>query len=171
MYKNFARSRQEPKDKEWTDRPNVQLTGNSPTTGRNHFLHIFSKQCRLSRSITLSLHILSQPCLVRGYYISQKLSMVRTLETRCGHGDSLRFVGGRLGVDPSQLRRWKSQKHQFEAFLQRGNGTRVNTAALTLHRGGKSSLHEIEDSLLQYIFEEREQGLAVSIRMVLLKAS
>jgi hypothetical protein len=34
---------------------------------------------------------------------------------------------------------------------------------LTLHRGGKSSLHEIEDSLLQFIFEAREQGLAVSL--------
>jgi hypothetical protein len=74
-------------------------------------------------------------------------------------------------VDPSQLRRRKSQKNQFEAFLQRGNGTRVNTAALTLHRGGKSCLHEIEDSSLQHIFEEREQGLVVSIRMVILKAS
>jgi hypothetical protein len=34
---------------------------------------------------------------------------------------------------------------------------------LTLHRGGKSSLHEIEDSLIQFIFEAREQGLAVSL--------
>jgi transposase-like protein len=46
----------------------------------------------------------------KGYSISQKLSMVRTLETRCGHDDSLRSVAGQLGVDPSQLRRWKSQK-------------------------------------------------------------
>jgi hypothetical protein len=42
---------------------------------------------------------------------------------------------------------------------------------MTLHRGGISCLHVIEDLLLQYIFEEREQGLAVSVRMVILKAS
>jgi hypothetical protein len=75
------------------------------------------------------------------------------------------------GVDPSQLLRWKSKKSQFEAFLQRGNGSKVNTGAMALHRGGISCLHVIEDLLLQYIFEEREQGLAVSVRMVILKAS
>ena len=47
----------------------------------------------------------------------------------------------------------------------------VNANAASVHRGRKSCLHDIEEDLLAFIFEHREQGLAVSIRMVTMKAS
>jgi hypothetical protein len=106
----------------------------------------------------------------RSYTISLMLSMVRTSETRCDeNGVSLRSVARELGVDSSQLRRWKTQKALFEQFLRRRHGANINRGATTLHPGYKSCLHEIEDQLLQFIWDEREQGLPVSIRMVIIK--
>jgi hypothetical protein len=47
----------------------------------------------------------------------------------------------------------------------------VNTGVATIHHGHKSCLHEIEEDLLAFIWEHREQGMAMSIRMVIMKAS
>ncbi|KAG7345984.1 transposase [Nitzschia inconspicua] len=105
------------------------------------------------------------------YSISQRLSMARMLQTRSDNGESLRSIARDLEVDPSQLRRWRSQIPQFEESLTPRHGTSVNAGAGSTHRGRKSILHEVEDKLLEYIWEQREQGLPVSIRMVTAKAS
>jgi DDE superfamily endonuclease len=106
------------------------------------------------------------------YSIMQKLSMVRTLEEHTHNdadGASLRAVARELGVDASVLHRWKMQRPKLEAFLSRVN-VHVNTRAASLHCGRTSCLNEIEDDLLAYIWEHREQGMPVSIRMVVNKA-
>ncbi|KAL7569581.1 hypothetical protein ACA910_009553 [Epithemia clementina (nom. ined.)] len=104
--------------------------------------------------------------------ISQKLAMVRTLDQRTRNNrDALRLVARDLGVDPSQLRRWKAQSTRFEEMLSNRKGARVNAAAASVHTGRKSCLHGIEEDLLSFIMESRDQGLAVSIRMVMTKAS
>ena len=98
--------------------------------------------------------------------------MVQTLETRSDeNGESLCSVAQELGVDASQLHCWKSQRAQFEELLTHRHGTSVNTGAASIHCGCKSCLHEIEEDHLQFIWEQCEQGLAVSVRMVIMKAS
>ena len=97
--------------------------------------------------------------------------MVHTLE-RCHHDnkESLCSVARELGVDASQLRCWQQQSARIKLLLKCNNGIRVNANAASVHRGRKSCLHDIEEDLLAFIFEHREQGL-VSIRMVTMKAS
>lgn len=98
--------------------------------------------------------------------------MVKTLDARQSDGGkALRSVAREFGVDPSQLRRWKAQAPKFEELLKRRPLTRVNASTATLHSGRKSSLLAVEEDLLQFIMENRNHGLAVSIRMVTTKAS
>jgi transposase-like protein len=124
-----------------------------------HSFHIF---------ILHSLHIF----MVRKFYtITKTLTMVRTLDTRSENDESLRSVARDLGVDSSQLRRWKSQTTHFVELLSPSRGTRVNTEAASVHPGRQSCLHDIEEELISFIWEKLEQGLAVSVRMVLMKAS
>jgi hypothetical protein len=80
-------------------------------------------------------------------------------------------IARELGVDASQLRRWKLQKGHFKEFLSSSHGTIVNTGALIVHCGCKSCLNDIEENLLAFIWEQREQGIAVSIWMVITKTS
>ena len=105
----------------------------------------------------------------RQYYsIHQKLSMVIVLEQRLQDQVSVHAVARDLGVDPSQLRRWKKQKNVLEELLL--NRSRRSVAARSVHSGRKSCLAGIENELLMFIFQSREQGLAVSVRMVLTRA-
>ena len=70
-------------------------------------------------------------------------------------------------MNASQLHCWKSQRAQFEELLTHRHGTSVNTGAASIHR----CLHEIEEDLLQFIWEQHEQGLAVSVQIVIMKVS
>jgi transposase-like protein len=108
----------------------------------------------------------------KSYSVSTKLAMVNTLERRIEeNNDSLRAVAKDLGVDASQLRRWSQQRTKFEAMVSgTGGELRVRAASQTVHSGRQSCLNNIEEELLAFIFEHRENGLAVSIRMVTTKA-
>ena len=99
------------------------------------------------------------------YTINQKLNMVRALEER-SDTESVSSIARKFGVDTAQLRRWKAQKPLFESYNMRRRGTK-----LTIHRGNKCSFDDIEEELLSFIFEQRETGIPVSIRMVNTKAS
>ena len=117
MYNNFWQCRQESGDLRRTDKhcnmkTTVRMTIQFKFITLQNFTHIASTVARTM--------------VRKRYSISQKLSMARTLETRCGeNGESLRSVARELGVDPSQLRRWKSQIAQFEDLLSHNNGTSV----------------------------------------------
>jgi hypothetical protein len=92
--------------------------------------------------------------------------MVRTLELRCqtdNNSDS--SIAKEFGVE------WKLQQAEFEELLSCSHGTKVNIGAAFIHYGQKSCLHKIEQDLLALIWEQRAQGLAVSIWMVIMKAS
>lgn len=93
--------------------------------------------------------------------------MLATLDRRLREEDiSYRQVAMDLGVDPSQLRRWEQQVDKLRAFhAQRRRGVKA------LHDGYRSQLHAIQEDLLRYIFESREQGFTVSVSMVAFKAS
>ena len=78
-------------------------------------------------------------------------------------GVSLRYAGGRLGVSPSLLSRW-SRRHSVigdVAYLRKKS----------VCAGPLSQLKTIEEPLLRFIFEMREQGMSVSTLMVTIKAS
>ena len=110
----------------------------------------------------------------RQYTVPQKLAILQDfarLQDEGGH--SLRAAARSLEVDASQLRRWRREAESFNQFIAPpGNqNRRVNRAARSLHPGRKSCLSNIEEELLLFIFEHREQGISVSIQMVVTKAS
>ena len=117
-------------------------------------------------NILLNDTISVETSMVRKFYsINQKLNMIRALEE---HSDteSVSSITRKFGVNTAQLCRWKAQKHLFESFNMRCHGTN-----LTIHCGTKCSFDDIEEELLSFIFEQRETGIPVSIRMVTTKAS
>jgi hypothetical protein len=91
--------------------------------------------------------------------------MVRTMEERMANDCSLtrRAIARDLGVDASQIRKWQQQI----ALHLLASCTHFNPHARSLHPGMNSSLHGLEELLLRFIFEQREQGIAVDIRMVI----
>ncbi len=68
-----------------------------------------------------------------------------------------------IGVSSSLITRWVKQ---HSALLDAARKPKMSS-----HPGPDSQLRDIEDSLLQFIFENREQGMAVNILMILFKAS
>lgn len=116
----------------------------------------------------LSLLLLLKMAPRKYYSISQKYAMVQELNLKQEEeGFSLRAFARQLGVDASQLRRWQQQSIDMKKLTtKKGRG-----AVKTLHAGYKCCINQIEEDLLRFIFENREQGFSVSIRMVLMKAA
>ena len=68
-----------------------------------------------------------------------------------------------LGVSQANISKWmKEHEHLLNAAKKPKKSS---------HPGPASQLSEIEDLLLRFIFEHREQGMAVTILMVVFKAS
>jgi DDE superfamily endonuclease len=99
--------------------------------------------------------------------------MVATLKRRQSEPDkeSLRAVAKSLAVDPAQLRRWKAKVDQMTVGITKKSNFKVNVTATTLNKGRNSSIKEMEVLLLKFMLEKREQGMSVSIRMVVVEAS
>ena len=103
----------------------------------------------------------------KSFSVTDKLAIVKKATAELERGISLRKASESLGVDRCQLRRWIEQRTRFEAHVEsRGSG-----ALKAIHKGRPSCLKEHEDEILRFIFELREQGMGVTIRMVVLKAS
>jgi transposase-like protein len=96
------------------------------------------------------------------YTIKRKLDMIAIATDLLGVGRSQRSVAQELGIQPSQLRRWLRQEEE----LKKAN----NKQAMTVCKGGTSSIDSIEDELLKWIFELRETGMSLSFRMIVIKA-
>ena len=108
--------------------------------------------------------------MVRKTYhgIAQKVAMLDIMAERLQNGESRRSIARDLNVDASQqIRRWEKQRPLMEEKLKKTN---ANTRAATLHSGRESQLQPIGEDLLKYIWEKRDIGLPVSVRMVKLKA-
>ena len=105
------------------------------------------------------------------FTIHQKLSFVETLEERQKErNQSVLSFAEEINVDCSQLRRWRAQYSTLKQFVTNKVNRRVNLCAKTIHTGRKSCLKHVEEELLMFILENREQGMSVSIRMVVTKA-
>ena len=99
----------------------------------------------------------------RRFTNSERLAMVRNIKRRVATGaESIRKACRELNIIPKQYREWtKSIKTMSEC----------NPRAKSSFPGPKSILEPVEKDLLSFIFELREQGMAVYIPMVSIKAS
>jgi transposase-like protein len=104
----------------------------------------------------------------KSYSSRQKVAMVRTMEQRLSADPTIsrRQIARDLGVDASLLRKWQQHVDAHISKVTRSNGCRFNPRACSLHPGRLSCLEPIKDILLHFIFEKREQGIPVSIKMV-----
>jgi len=75
---------------------------------------------------------------------------------------SMRAIATELGITLSMLQRYLKQRQRIFAIR--------NPCAGSVCTGRISKLNDIEEDLLQWFFEKREQGMGVTTQMVLLKA-
>ena len=93
----------------------------------------------------------------------EKVAFLKEIDRRQGLGETLRGICRSLRIQPSQARRWK----QLEDKLSQPNvGNRGS-----LHAGHPSILASVEADLLSWFFELCEQGIMVSTRLIVIKAS
>ena len=90
-----------------------------------------------------------------------KINILEELDERRGNGESLRAIAAFFGVQPNQLRKWVAAREHLEVS---------KLTARSLCRGPNGDLQVIEEDLLRWFFELREQGFGVSRKMVVLKA-
>ncbi len=98
------------------------------------------------------------------YIPRRKLALVATVRRVMEEEGVLQNkAAARLGVPSLNVTKWvKEHEHLLNA---------VRKPTKSSHPGPENQLSEIEDSLLCFIFEHREQGMAVTILMVVFKAS
>jgi transposase-like protein len=92
----------------------------------------------------------------------EKLSMLRSIRRRAAAGESIRKICASLKIEPKQYRVWKQQQ---ETMAEK------EATAHSIHTGPPSSLASISQELLRYVFEMREMGIAITIRLISLKAA
>jgi len=91
-----------------------------------------------------------------------KINIVQAIDLAILGDVSVRRCCDLYGIQPNQYRLWKKNL----AELKKRNGK-----AKSSHPGRQSILSEIDDELLQFVFEHREQGMAMSVVMIAVKAS
>jgi transposase len=100
------------------------------------------------------------------YSIQEKSSILRTVARLMErHGMTCSEACEDVNISPKLHARWKKT---IDAQLAAKKG---NIKARSIHSGRDSCLSEHKEELLQFIFEHREQGMAVSVNMVAAKAS
>jgi hypothetical protein len=100
----------------------------------------------------------------RRFANSERLAIVRNVRRRrVEAGESIRGSCRSLNIIPKQYQEWLRASL---AMMEHSNSNAESTA-----NGPTSVLTPIEDDLLKFIFELREQGFAVSISAVVIQAS
>ena len=92
----------------------------------------------------------------------EKLEILREIEERQGHGQSLRGICRDLDIQPCQARKWKSAA----ARLTAARPSRCSFAS-----GRPSLLQAVKDELVTWFLQMREQGIIISVRLVIIRAS
>ena len=96
------------------------------------------------------------------YTNKEKINILSAVERGLAEGKSLRSLARSFYVQPKQLRDWKNKK---TAILD------SRSSAKSVYAGRKSVLLPVKEELLTWYFEMREQGMHVSVRMMVSKAS
>ena len=90
-----------------------------------------------------------------------KQEIMKDVAERQDLGHFLKSICRDHDVQPSQVRQWRRQKEELKKSDPNAGST---------HRGRPSCLECVGFPLLRWMFELREQGMPVSLRMVYLKA-
>ncbi|KAI2504168.1 hypothetical protein MHU86_10282 [Fragilaria crotonensis] len=102
----------------------------------------------------------------RRFTIQEKASIIRTVARLMEqHGMTRREACEDLNINPGMHWAWTKS---IDAMLE---VKKNNIKAKCIHRGKDSCLTQHKQELLQFIFELREQGMAVSVPMVSIKAA
>ena len=99
----------------------------------------------------------------RRFTIQEKLCFIRNVRKRLENGLSQRAACEELNIHHTLYGLWIKQMEDMRQSR--------NSKARSLCQGRQSSLAPIQEVLLRFIFELREQGMGVSITMVMLKAA
>ena len=99
----------------------------------------------------------------RRYTIQEKLMLLRQVCQQINNGASQHSVCKSININRKLINDWNKQ------FPQLIDAT--NNKAKSLCKGMQSCLFPFSDSLLSFIFELREQGMAVNTSMILMKAA
>ena len=99
----------------------------------------------------------------RRFTIQEKLCFIRNVRKRLENGLSQRAACEELNIHHTLYGLWIKQMEEMRQSR--------NSKAKSLCQGRQSSLAPIQEVLLRFIFELREQGMGVSITMVMLKAA
>jgi transposase-like protein len=87
--------------------------------------------------------------------------MVRNVKRHVDEGESIREACKQLNIIPKQYREWARNTTIMKKHSPR---------AKSVCHGPKWTLQAIDEQLLRFVFELREQGMAVSISMIAVKA-
>ena len=92
----------------------------------------------------------------------EKLHILSQIDERQQAGETLRGCCRHFNIQPSQVRRWMKTRGDISNPLAANRGS--------LHTGRVSILLGMEEELLRWFFELREQGFMVSVRLFTLRA-
>ena len=98
----------------------------------------------------------------RRFTNAERLAIIRNVRRRVEAGESIRGACRALNIIPKQYREWL----RTSTAIINHNANAKSTA-----KGPRSILPPIEEDLLKFIFELREQGFAVSILAIVIQAS
>ncbi|KAG7359208.1 DDE superfamily endonuclease [Nitzschia inconspicua] len=91
----------------------------------------------------------------------QKLQIVRDCEQRLANNESLRSIARSYGVQGVQIRQWRDK----QSLLAATKSTKKSTS-----RGAKSRLQEYEDEIMTWAFHQREAGVPLTYKHLVVKA-
>ena len=97
------------------------------------------------------------------YMIQEKLMILCQVRQRMNNGASQHSVCNSININRKLIHNWNKQFPQLIDAM--------NNKAKCLCKGMQSCLFPFSDSLLFFIFELREQGMAVNTSMILMKAA
>ena len=97
------------------------------------------------------------------YTIQEKLMFLRQVHRHMNNGASQHSVCNSININRKLINNWNKQFPQLIDAM--------NNKAKSLCKGMQSCLFPFSDSLLSFIFELREQGMAVNTSMILMKAA
>ena len=113
--------------------------------------------------IVATAEIVTRKCRRRRYTIQEKLMLLCQVRRQMNNGASHRSVCNSININRKLINDWNNQFPQLIDAM--------NNKAKSLCKGMQSCLFPFSDSLLSFIFELREQGMAVNTSMILMKAA
>jgi len=96
---------------------------------------------------------------------STKLRVLRHLQ-QCGNvkATARRFSTPNIGIQPSQIRRWREQEHELKLKWKKSSDSK------SIHDGPKVHNEQLENNLYNWIMDQRQHGIRVTTFSIITKA-